>query len=139
MNNTQKGSWFMLAMAVFTLAVTVYIAFGIFSTGQTPQNNWIFPLFCICFIAVPFFVMRKKQSSQEVQKDERDMSIQRNAATFSFFSVWVLLFTFVFAAWYFFGSDGAVPLFWLPLGVISAMLISFIIYTIAILVQYREN
>lgn len=56
-----------------------------------------------------------------------------------FFSVWVLLFTFVFAAWYFFGSDGAVPIFWLVLGVISSMFISTIIYTVAILVQYRNG
>ena len=98
MNETQKGSWIMLAMALFTLAVIVYIAVGIVTTGQLPQNKWIFPLFCFLFIVVPFFVIRKKQSSQEVQKDERDMKIQRNAAAVSFFSVWVVLFAFVFAA-----------------------------------------
>ena len=139
MNDTQKGSWIMLALALFTLAVTVYVAVGIVTTEQVPQNNWIFPLFCFCFIVVPFFVIRKKQSPQEVQKDERDMKIQRNAATVSFFSVWVLLFAFVFAAMHFFGNNEAVPVYWLSLGVISAMQISFIIYTVAILVQYREG
>jgi len=139
MNDTQKGSWILLALALFTLAVTVYIAVGIVTTKQMPQNNWIFPLFCFFFIVVPFFVIRKKQSPQEVQKDERDMKIQKNAATVSFFSVWALLFAFVFAAMYFFGNDEAVPVYWLSLGVISTMQISFIIYTVAILVQYREG
>ena len=139
MNQTQKGSWFMLAMALFTLAVTVYIAFGIITTKQVLENNWIFPLFCVFFIVVPFFVIRKKQSPQETQKDERDMNIQKNAATVSFFSVWALLFAFVFAAIYFFGNDGAVPISLVSLGVICAMLISFVIYTVAILVQYRED
>ncbi len=139
MNDTQKGSWFMLAMALFTLAVTVYVAFGIITTKQVPENNWIFPLFCVFFIVVPFFVIRKKQSPKEVGKDERDIIVMRNAATVSFFSVWALLFAFVFAAIYFFGNDGAVPIFLVSLGVIFAMLISFVIYTVAILVQYREN
>lgn len=139
MNNTQKGAWIMLAMALFTLAVSVYMAFGIITTKQVPENNWIFPVFCFLFIVVPFFVSRKKQSSKEVQKDERDIIIQRNAATICFFSVWILLFAFVIAAIYFFSNDGAVPVYLLPLGVISAMLISFVIYTVAILVQYRED
>ncbi len=110
MNDTQKGAWWMLAMALFGLAVTVYMAVSVSVTKQLPQNNWIFPAFCI-FILVQFFLIRKKQSPKEVGKDERDIIVMRNAATISFFSVWALLFAFVFAAIYFFGNDGAVPIF----------------------------
>jgi Na+/H+ antiporter NhaC len=138
MNDTQKGAWIMLAMALFTLAVTGYIVFSLITTKQMPENNWILPVFCFLFIVVPFFVIRKKQSPKEVQKDERDINIQRNAATVSFFLVWVLLFAFVFAAMCFFGKDGSVPVSCLPFGIVCAMLVSFVIYNIAILVQYGK-
>ena len=139
MNDTQKGSWFMLAMALFGLAVTVYMAFGIITTKQLPENNWIFPLFCVLFIVVPFFVIRKKQSPKEAVKDERDIIIMRNAATISFFSVWALLLIAGLVSVHIFRNEGLMPVFWLPFAIAGIIFISFVIYTVAILVQYRKG
>ncbi len=139
MNDTQKGSWFMLAMALFGLAVTVYMAVSVSVTKQLPENNWIFPLFCVLFIVVPFFVIRKKQSPKEVSKDERDIIVMRNAATISFFSVWALLLISGLVAVHIFRNEGLMPVFWLPFAIAGIIFISFVIYTVAILVQYRKD
>jgi uncharacterized membrane protein len=139
MNDTQKGSWFMLAMALFGLAVTVYMAVSVSVTKQLPENNWIFPLFCVLFIVVPFFVIRKKQSPKEVSKDERDIIVMRNAATISFFSVWALLLIAGLVSVHIFRNEGLMPIFWLPFAIAGIIFISFVIYTVAILVQYRKG
>ncbi len=138
MNDTQKGAWCMLAMALFGLAVTVYMAVSVSVTKQLPQNNWIFPAFCV-FILVQFFFLRKKQGPGEAVKDERDIIIQRNAVTVSFFSLLLLLLISGLVSVHIFRNEGLMPVFWLPFAIVGIIHISFMIYCIAILVQYRED
>ena len=138
MNDTQKGSWFMLAMALFGLAVIVYMAVSFSVTKQLPQNNWIFPAFCV-FILVQFFFIRKKQSPKEVGQDERDIIVMRNAATISFFSLLLLLLISGLVSVHIFRNEGLMPVFWFPFAIVGIIHISFVINFIAILVQYREN
>ncbi len=138
MNDTQKGAWWMLAMALFGLAVTVYMAVSVSVTKQLPQNNWIFPVFCV-FILVQFFFIRKKQRPKEIVKDERDIIVMRNAATISFFSLLLLLLVSGLVSVYFFRDEGSMPIFWLPFAIVGIIHISFVIHCIAILVQYRED
>ncbi len=138
MNDTQKGSWSMLVLALFTMVVLGYMAFGVFNNGALPEGKWALPSLFV-FMFLQFFFIRKKHGSKEVEKDERDIIVMRNAGTVSFFSLVGLLLAAGVVPMYVYSDEGSMPLVVIPFAIISLVSISFVIFHVVVLVQYRDN
>ena len=89
--------------------------------------------------APPLIFLRKKQSPNEPNADERDDLIKKRAVVCSFVSVWVLLVITSIAPWFIVGSEAPIPVWALPLINLPIFLIAMGVYSIAVLVQYGRG
>lgn len=138
MSRLQKRAWVMLAQVVCMSVIIGRLVFDFVTTNEVSNAPWVMLPFSI-IILVPHFIIREKQRAREIQKDERDILIQRNATTVGFFSVFGLVCVFAIVAEQIFGEDGVIHIFWITWGLISLLLFSIFIYAVAILVQYGRG
>jgi len=94
MNQTQKGAWFSLAMGLFCVALYIWLFIQLFVVRSMPESHFfMWPLLVMVLLTgVGIIAIRKKQSPQEIEKDERDKLIEKRAVIAAFISVWILLF-----------------------------------------------
>ena len=91
MNKTQKGAWFTFGVAILLLTFGLIIFTQMFAAGATSiklVRIWL--LVILFFMGISVVLLRIKQSRAEVDFDERDNSIKKNAVLVSFISLWVL-------------------------------------------------
>jgi len=88
------------------------------------------------FMGISAVLLRIKQSRAEVDFDERDNSIKKNAVLVSFVSLWVLLFAASIIPGFVAGDAGSIPVCLLPIINFGVFLIVMLVYSVAILVQY---
>ncbi len=139
MNKTQRR-------ALFTLSISIaLIAFGviIFNSMFTPGNRtagvklvkvWMWLILAVSAGGAVFVYWKRKPS--EVDNDERDSYVKKNAVLVSFVSLWFLLFASSLIPGFVVGDAGSIPVILLPIIDFVVFLIAMIIYSAAILAQY---
>jgi hypothetical protein len=91
------------------------------------------------FIIISVVLLRIKQSRGEVDFDERDNAIKKNAAMVSFVWLWALLIAASIIPTLIVGDEGAIPVCFLPVIHFAVFLIVMLVYSVAILVQYGRG
>ena len=142
MNRTQKGAWFMFGGTLLLIAFGIYIFAMMFAAGDRLKGiGWIrfgsLPL--TLFLIGGVWFMRRKQSPNELDSDERDNDIKKNAVLASFVSVWVLLFLLNFIPVYIVGETGSIAVSIFPIINTTIVFIAMLVYSIAILIQYGRG
>ena len=137
MNRTQKGAWFTFGVAILLLTFGLIIFTQMFADGATSitlVRIWL--LVILFFMGISAVLLRIKQSRAEVDFDERDNSIKKNAVLVSFISLWVLLFAASIIPSFVAGDAGSIPVCLLPIINLGVFIIVMLVYSAAILVQY---
>ena len=140
MNKTQKEAWFGISGSLLYLFFNIYFGIQIGVYRKLPEDSfskffWLPAFLLISGISIYF--IRKKQNPKEPDVDERDNFIKQRAVLAAFASVWIVLITVSVIPRYVFGSDGSVPVLLLPIIVAFIFMIVLLIYSIAVLVQYK--
>lgn len=146
MNKTQKGALFSLVNFLLLIIFSVHstkIIRAIFSPEGYPNAlkivlSWAFLIFGFMGLSA-FLLYRKKQSSAEVESDERDNLIKKRAVLVCFISVWILLIASYAILWYIVGLDGSIPLCILPLIYLGVFFAAMLVYNVAVLIQYGKG
>ena len=137
MNRTQKGAWFTFGVAILLLTFGLIIFTQMFASGATSiRLVRIWSLVILFFMGISVVLLRIKQSRAEVNFDERDNSIKKNAVLVSFISLWVLLFAASIIPSFVAGDAGSIPVCLLPIINLGVFIIVMLVYSVAILVQY---
>jgi len=137
MNKTQKGAWFTLVITILFLALGLIIFTQMFAPGATSTKLIrIWSFVNLFFMAILGVWLRIKQSQAEVDFDERDNSIKKNAVLVSFISLWVLLFAASIIPSFVAGDAGSIPVCLLPIINFGVFLIVMLVYSAVVLVQY---
>jgi len=143
MNKTQKGAWFTLGIAILLLAFGLIIFTQMFAAGAISAKLIrlvrIWSLVILFFMVVSAVLLRIKQSRAEVDFDERDNSIKKNAVLVSFVSLWVLLFAASIIPGFVAGDGGSIPVCLLPIINFGVFLIVMLVYSVAVLLQYGRG
>ena len=137
MNKTQKGAWFTFGVAILLLTFGLIIFTQMFADGATSitlVRIWL--LVILFFMSISAVLLRIKQSRAEVDFDERDNSIKKNAVLVSFISLWVLLFAASIIPSFVAGDAGSIPVCLLPIINLGVFIIVMLVYSTAVLVQY---
>ena len=137
MNKTQKGAWFTFGVAILLLTFGLIIFTQMFADGATSITLVrIWSLVILFFMGISAVLLRIKQSRAEVDFDERDNSIKKNAVLVSFISLWVLLFAAGIIPSFVAGDAGSIPVCLLPIINLGVFIIVMLVYSTAVLVQY---
>ena len=140
MNKTQRRALFTLSISI------VLIAFGviIFTTTFTPGNRttgsklvkvWMWLILAVVAGGTAFVHWKRRAS--EVDNDERDIYIRKNAVLVSFASFCTLLFAASIIPSFVAGDAGSIPVCLLPIINFGVFLIVMLIYSVSILAQYN--
>ena len=81
----------------------------------------------------------RKQSSVEVESDERDSLIKNRAGLVCFVLTWVLLAISTITPQFIVGIEGCIPVWLFPFINLGIFLIVMIAYHVAVLVQYGRG
>ena len=141
MNKTQKGAIYCLSMLSLGIATCIYLVIKIYFLKSLPEKSsaafWMVMYFLVT--VPPLIFLRKKQSPNEPDADERDDLIKKKAVVCSFVSVWILLAFTSITPQFIVGPEGSIPAWALPLINFPILLIAMGIYSIAVLVQYGRG
>jgi hypothetical protein len=138
MNKTQKVAWFNAIGILLVLSWVLYLTIQIGVKHRLPERIWILiwgPALILVTIVGIFFI-RRKQSPIEPDSDERDKLIQHRAVLAAFVSVWIVLGAECIIPKFFVGSNGSLPIWLIPIINVSVFYIVFLVYSIAVLIQY---
>ena len=140
MNRTQKGAWFTLVVAMLLIVFGAIIYAGMFAPGNRtagigPVKVW--SGFILVFLAGGIAFVHWKRKPSNVDFDERDNSVRKNAVLVAFVSLWILLFAASIIPSFVAGDAGSMPVCLLPIINIGVFLIVMLIYSVAVLVQYN--
>ncbi len=137
MNKTQKGAWFTFGVAILLLTFGLIIFTQMFADGATSITLVrIWSLVILFFMGISAVLLRVKQRRAEMDFDERDNSIKKNAVLVSFISLWILLFAASIIPSFVAGDAGSIPVCLLPIINLGVFLIVMLVYSVAVLVQY---
>lgn len=139
MNKTQKRALFTLSISIMLIAFGVIIFNSMFTpgdrtTGVKLVKVWIW-LVLAASVGGAVFAHRKQRAS-EVNNDERDNYIKKNAVLVSFVSLWFLMFAVSIIPGFVAGDTGSIPVPLLPIINMGVFLIAMLVYSVAILAQY---
>jgi hypothetical protein len=137
MNRTQKGALFTSGIALLLLVLGVVVIPVQTLTSVKVFRIWLWIISLFFIISVVW--LRFKQSRAEVNFDERDNAIKKNAVLVAFISLWALLIAASFIPTLIVGDEGAIPVCFLPVINIAVFLIVMLVYSVAILVQYGRG
>ena len=139
MNKTQKGAWFTLGAAILLLVFGAIIYAAMFAPGSRTAGTglvkvWVW--FILVFLAGGAALVHWKRRPSDVDFDERDSAIKKNAVLVSFILLWILLFAAIIIPYFLVGEGGSVPVCLLPIITVGVFLIVMLIYSLAVLFQY---
>ena len=138
MNKTQKSAIYCLSVFSLCITICIYLTIKFYILKSIPvKPSSAFWMLIYFLVTVPSLIfLRKKQSPNEPDADERDDLIKKRAVVCSFVSVWVLLVIKSIAPWFIVGPEVSIPVWALPLINFPIFLIAMGIYSIAVLFQY---
>jgi hypothetical protein len=137
MNRAQRIAWFTLVVLALALGLSV-VAFCVehFILGLPVRRA----VSGFAFIGIMGFLglipILFKRHKAEVQCDERDLAIQRNAAIGAYATFWVLFVAAAMIPWFIMGPDGMIPVNYLPWMVVGGWFVVTLIQAIVTLSQY---
>jgi len=139
MNRTQKGAWFTCGVSVLLLVFGAIVFEAMFSPGSRMTGTglvkvWIW--FILVFLAGGAALVNRKRTPSNVEFDERDNSVRKNAVLAAFVSLWALLFAASIIPSFVAGDEGVMPVCLLPIINVGVFLVVMLIYSVAILIQY---
>lgn len=139
MNKMQKSAIFCLVTFLFCVVVMAYPFISIFILKSWPESFfsrfWSMIAYFV-FIAASIIFLRRKQSPNEPDFDERDDLIKKRATMVSFVSVWILLAAACIIPRFILGETGSIPVYVLTFINLGIFMIAMLVYNVAILVQY---
>ena len=130
-----------LATLLLFLVMGAYMTVEIVVMRRVPDGLgrffWLPAFLLITGIAIYF--IRRKQSPAEVDSDERDEVIKKRAVLAAFVSVWIVLLTLSVIPRFIVGPDGSIPIWLLPILNVGVFYIVFLVYSVAVLIQYSRQ
>ncbi|UCG58780.1 MAG: hypothetical protein JSU70_04550 [Phycisphaerales bacterium] len=140
MNRTQKGAWFTLGVSILILAFGAVVLRSMFAPGGRTAGVglvrvWIWLI--LVFLAGGAALVHWKRRPSEVDHDERDQSIKKNAVLVSFVSLWVLLIAASIIPSFVAGDEGSIPVCLLPIINMGVFLLVMLVYSVSVLAQYK--
>ena len=140
MNKTQRRALFTLSISIVLIAFGVIIFNSMFTPGDRTEGGklvkvWMWLILAVSVGGAVFIHFKRKTS--EVDNDERDIYIRKNAVLVSFVSMWVLLLIVSLIPGFIAGDTGSIPVPLLPIINMGVFLIAMIIYSVSILTQYN--
>ena len=146
MNRTQKGAWFTLTVAILLLVFGAIIYAAMFAPGNMTAGTGLVKIwgwFILVFLAGGTALVHFKRKPSDVDFDERDSVVKKNAVLVAFVSLLVLLFVSSIVPSFVAVDEGSIPVCLLPIINIGVFLVVMLIYSVAVLVQYcwggKEN
>jgi uncharacterized Tic20 family protein len=140
MNRTQKTALCHLVVVLLTLAMLTYIFFQLFVLKKTPEGGRFLKLTVLILLFLLYGSLivwsLKRQSSKEVEADERDKLITNRAAMAAFISAWIVLPIVSVLPRFILGDNGCIPAWSLPLINFGALIIIMMVHSTAVLAQY---
>ncbi len=138
MNRTQKGAWANIAGTIFVFVIVSYLIFQIGIRHMAPHQIGVYIILCVAVLitGISLYFLRKKQSPNEPDSDERDNQIKQRAWIAAFISVWPLFLAASVAPQFWAGLDGSVPVWSLPIVTVLLFYIVLFVYSVAVLIQY---
>ena len=139
MNKTQKGAWFTLVVAMLLIVFGAIIYAGMFAPGGRTAGLRLVKVwsgFILVFLAGGVAFVHWKRKPSNVDFDERDNSVRKNAVLVAFVSLWILLFASSIVPSFVAGDEGSIPTCLLPIINIGVFLVVMLVYSLAVLVQY---
>lgn len=140
MNRTQKGAWFTLTVAILLLVFGAIIYSAMFSPGNMEVGTSLVKIwgwFILFFLAGGAALVHWKRRPSNVDFDERDIIVKKNAVLVAFFGLLILLFAAAIVPSFVAGDEGLIPVCLLPIVNLGVFLIVMLIYSVAVLLQYR--
>jgi uncharacterized membrane-anchored protein len=139
MNKTQRRALFTLSISLMLIVFGVIIFNSMFTpgdktTGVKLVKVWMW-LIMAASIGGAVFVHLKRRTP-EVDSDERDRYIKKNAILVSFISLWILLFASSLIPGFIAGDMGSIPVDLLPIINVGIFFVALLVYSVAVLVQY---
>jgi uncharacterized membrane-anchored protein len=104
------------------------------NAGVKLVKIWMWLILAVSVGGVVFVYFKR---AAEVDNDERDSHIKKNAVLVSFVSLWILLFAASLIPGFIAGDMGSIPVDLLPIINMGVFLIAMLIYSAAILAQYN--
>ncbi len=142
MNNTQRRALFTLSISILLIAFGVIIFTTTFTPGDRTTGSKLVKVWMWLILAVVVggtaFVHWKRRAS-EVDNDERDNYIRKNAVLVSFASFCTLLFAASIIPSFVAGDTGSIPVCLLPIINLGVFLIVMLVYSAVVLVQYGRG
>lgn len=140
MNKTQRCALFTLSISIVLIAFGIIIFNSMFTPGDRTAGVklvkvWMWLILAVSAGGAVFVHFRRRAS--EVNNDERDIYVKKNAVFVSFISLWILLFTASLIPGFIAGDEGSIPVPLLPIINMGVFLIAMLVYSISILVQYN--
>ncbi|HEW78735.1 MAG TPA: hypothetical protein ENH34_02040 [Phycisphaerales bacterium] len=139
MNKTQKSAIYCLAAFLFSAVVMAYSFISIFILKSWPESFfsrfWSMIAYFV-FIVGSIIFLRKKQSPNEPDFDERDELIKKRAVLVSFVSICILLAAACIIPRFILGETGAIPVYVLTFINLGVFMIAMLVYNVVVLVQY---
>ena len=142
MNRTQKGAVISLIGILFNVLVLVFVFTELFVIKRFFQSPWEkFWVPVAALLSLPAFMIfyYRRQSRLEVESDERDNIIKKNAGLICFVLTWVMLGISTITLQFTVGIEGCIPLWLFPFINLGIFLLVMIVYNAAILVQYGRG
>jgi len=146
MNRTQKGAWFTLAVAILLFVFGVIIYAAMFTPGSMTAGTGLVKVWgwvILVFLAGGAALVHWKRKPSDVDFDERDSAVKKNAVLVAFICLLILLFASGIVPSFVAGDTGSIPVSLLPIINLGVFLIVMLIYSVAVLVQYcwggKEN
>ena len=115
MNRAQKIAWFTLVVLALALGLSLaafsvgYFILGVPAAKAAAGFGF---MGIMGFVGLTPILFRKGEAN--VQCDERDMMIQRNAAVAAYATFWVLFVAAAMIPWFFTGPEGRITVNYLP-------------------------
>jgi hypothetical protein len=139
MNKTQKIAWFTLGVAILLAVFGLFIFRMMFTAGSRLAGTmlvkvWIWVI--LVFSAGGAALVHWKRKPSEVNCDERDNSIKKNAVLVSFVSLLFLLFAASIIPSFIVSEEGSIPVCLLPIINFGVFLLVMLVCSLAVLVQY---
>jgi len=143
MNKTQKGACFTLGVAILLIVFGAIIYAAMFAPGGRTAGVGllvkVWGWFILVFSAGGAAFVHWKRKPSEVDFDERDNTVTKNAVLAAFVSLWIVLFAASIIPGFVAGDAGSIPVCLLPIINLGVFLIVMLIYSLVILVQYSRG
>jgi hypothetical protein len=139
MNRTQKGAWFTLAVAILLIVFGAIIYAAMFAPGSMTTGTGLVKVwgwFILVFLAGGAALVHFKRKPSNVDFDERDNAVKKNAVLVAFIGLWIVLFFAGIVPSFVAGDESSIPTCLLPIINLGVFLIVMLIYSLAVLVQY---